>query len=475
MAYGTSIVSKRMSSAAPSQTTEAKSLKALVPPPVESQTRSARFMRGARRAFSLEDVELSPLNLHWWIAFTRLVGQRISEQQLTQVAASLTFTTVLSLVPLATVVLAIFTAFPMFERLQISLQTYLIDSFFPETLAETILTYVTQFSEKAKGLTAIGIVFLVVTALTTMFTVDRVFNQIWNVKRQRSAMNKVVLYWAVLSLAPVLIGLSLSVSTALFGKTINNVSPSLGSAFPALNLIPLTLTVLAFAFVYRIVPNRAVHWKDALLGGLMAAILFEISKRAFAAYITHFPSYTALYGALAAFPIFLLWIYVSWIIVLLGASTVAALPVARTGSWNPSNRPGELWLQGLSVLVELEKSRQQAKPGMTMEELRVFAKVPPDQLDEILSLLIDHGVIGLLAIVHGDDRFALICDPVNTSAEVVAKALWYDPSLTSEWAERLPQSVVRLTDFQDKFIRNPRLCDWLELNMTDGLIHKESL
>jgi len=335
--------------------------------------------------------------------------------------------------------------------------------FFPETLSETILTYVTQFSDKAKGLTAIGIVFLVITALTTMFTVDRVFNQIWNVKRQRSTMNKVVLYWAVLSLAPVLIGLSISVSTALIGETMAGVNPVLGGMFPALNLIPLTLTVLAFAFIYRIVPNRAVHWKDALVGGVLAAVLFEISKRAFAAYITHFPSYTALYGALAAFPIFLLWIYVSWIIVLLGASTVAALPVARTGYWNPSNRPGERWLQGLSVLVELEKSRQQEKPGMTMEELRVFAKVPPDQLDEILSLLIDHGVIGLLAIVRGDDRFALICDPANISAEVVAKALWYDPSLTSEWAARLPQSTAKLTEFQEEFIRRPRLSQWLEL------------
>lgn len=420
-------------------------------------------MRGARRAFRVEDVELSPLNLSWWIAFTRLVSQRISEQRLPQVAASLTFTTVLSLVPLATVALAIFTAFPMFDRMQMSLQGYLIDSFFPETLSETILTYVTQFSDKAKGLTAVGIVFLVITALTTMFTVDRVFNQIWNVKRQRSAMNKVVLYWAVLSLAPVLIGLSISVSTALIGETMSGVNPVLGGMFPALNLIPLVLTVLAFAFIYRIVPNRAVHWKDALVGGLLAAVLFEVSKRAFAAYITHFPSYTALYGALAAFPIFLLWIYVSWIIVLLGASTVAALPVARTGYWNHSNRPGERWLQGLSVLVELEKSRQQEKPGMTMEELRVFAKVPPDQLDEILSALIEHGVIGLLAIVRGDDRFALICDPANISAEVVAKALWFDPALTKEWAARLPQSTAKLSAFQEEFIQRPRLSQWLEL------------
>jgi membrane protein len=465
-AVRTFIVSKHMSSTATNGETRSKSFEESPAHTQKAESRRDRFIHAARRTFIVENREvgdLTPLRVRWWIAFTRLVSQRINEQQLPQVAASLTFTTVLSLVPLATVVLAIFTAFPMFDRLQSSLQGYLIDSFFPETLSETILTYVTQFSDKAKGLTAVGIVFLGVTALTTMFTVDRVFNQIWNVKRQRPLMNKVVLYWAVLSLAPVLIGLSISVSTALVSQTMDNLGPRLVGLFPALSVIPLILTVLAFAFVYKIVPNRAVHWKDAMMGVLMAAILFEISKRAFTAYITHFPSYTALYGALAAFPIFLLWIYVSWIIVLLGASTVAALPVARSGYWNDVKRPGERWLQGLSVLVELEKSRQQAKPGMTMEQLRICARVPPDQLDEILSQLIDHGVIGLLDSVRGDDRFALICDPENISTQVVASALWYDPTLTDEWADRLPQSSGRLKQFQEEFIQKPRLACWLEL------------
>lgn len=447
-AVGIPIVSKRMSSSTSTEETESKSLK----------TRGLHFMRSARRAFSVTDVELSPLNLRWWIAFTRLMIQRFNEQNLPQVASSLTFTTVLSLVPLATVALAIFTAFPMFDRLQTTLQVYLIESFFPESLSETIFTYVNQFSDKAKGLTAIGIVFLGVTALTTMFTVDRVFNQIWNVKRQRPLMNKLVLYWAVLSLSPVLIGLSISVSTALIGSTVDGSNPVL---VPVLYIIPLLLTVLAFAFLYRTVPNRSVHWKDALAGGLLAAVLFEISKRAFAAYLTHFPSYTLLYGALAAFPIFLLWLYLSWMIVLLGASMVAALPMARTGYWNQSHRPGERWLQGLSVLVELEKSRQQQKPGMTMEELRYFAKVPPDQLDEILNQLIDHGVIGLLASIRGSDRFALICDPSNICAEVVAKALWFDPSLSAEWAARLPGPTEKLKRFQSEFIEKPKLSDWL--------------
>ncbi|HEX4842387.1 MAG TPA: YihY family inner membrane protein [Limnobacter sp.] len=451
-----------MSSAAPSGPSENSNTNKSVSNEPVSLTRGQRLMRSAREALSVEDVELSPLDLRWWIAFTRLVGLRISEQRLPQVASSLTFTTVLSLVPLVTVALAIFTAFPMFDRLQMDLQIYLIQGFFPETLSETILTYVNDFSAKAKGLTAVGIVFLVITALSTMLTVDRVFNQIWNVKRPRSTMNKVVLYWSVISLAPVLIGLSISLSTAIIGRSLDGIDSSRGGFLPILSLVPLLFTVLAFAFIYRIIPNRAVHWKDALVGGVVAAVLFEISKIAFAQYITHFPSYTKLYGALAAFPIFLLWLYLSWIIVLLGASIVAALPVARTGYWDNTYRPGQKWLQGLSVLCELEKSRQQAKPGMTMEELRVFAKVPPDQLDDILNTLINHGVIGLLSSVRGSDRFALICDPYKISAEVVAKALWFDPTLPTRWAGRLPNSSERLKRFQLEFIEKPRLSEWLE-------------
>ncbi|HEY1057798.1 MAG TPA: YihY family inner membrane protein [Limnobacter sp.] len=438
---------------------------ALPKPPTELKSldkKKTGFIGAARMALLAKKAELTPVNPAWWVAFTRLVWSRIKYQNLPQVAASLTFTTVLSLVPMITVALAIFTAFPMFERMQTSLQSYMLESFFPENIADTILTYVNQFSAKAKGLSAVGTLFLVLTALTTMFTVDRVFNQIWNVKRPRTLANKVVLYWTVISFSPVLIGFSLSLSTAVIGQNLKGIDSSQGGWLPVLSLVSMLVTAVAFAFIYRVVPNRAVHWKDALAGGVVASVLFEVTKRAFAAYITHFPSYTAVYGALAAFPIFLLWIYVSWIIVLLGASTAAALPVARTGCWDNAVRPGQDWYQGLAVLAELEKSRQQALPGMTLEELRVFTKVPPDQLDHILSALIQHGVVGPLANSRGSERFALICDPARISAAVVVKALWLDTTLNDDYAERLPQGTARMMKLQSEFIDRPRLADWLE-------------
>ena len=324
-----------------------------------------------------------------------------------------------------------------------------------------------QFSTKAKGLTAIGIVFLGITAISTMLTVDRVFNQIWHVRRERGLISKVVLYWAVISLAPMVVGLSISVSTSVIGQTMEGLGDVGGDVFPFLTVLPMFFTVLAFTILYQIIPNRAVHWTDALVGGALAAGLFEVSKRAFAAYITHFPSYTALYGALAAFPLFLLWIYCSWIIVLLGATTVAALPVARTGYWDNAERPGQRWVFGLSVLSQLEKSRHQACPGMTMEELRILANVPPDELDNILSILTEHGVVGLLSGSKISERYALICNPDTTGAQVVAAVLWFDVDLVKEWSDKLPVSSKKLKDFQDEFVKKPKLMDWLETPAVD--------
>lgn len=404
---------------------------------------------------------LGPFHPRWWFAFSWLLASRVKDQRLPQVAGALTFTTVLALVPLVTVVLAVFTAFPMFEQFYDKLQDYMLQSFFPDTLSGTILTYINQFSAKAKGLTAVGTVVLVFTALSTMLTVDRVFNQIWHVKRHRSLLSNVLLYWAVISLAPVLIGVSLSTSTALLNLSIKGVGLAQLEFFPLLSVIPLMFTVMTFAFLYLIIPNRAVRVKDALIGGLVAAILFEISKRAFAAYITHFPSYAAVYGALAAFPLFLLWIYLSWLIVLLGACTVAALPVARTGNWDLRSRAGERWVRGLLVLRHLDQTRRSHNPGMTMEDLRVSTGISPDQLDDILTVLIDHQVVGLLSGSKSKEKFALLLDPESVGVDVVAKPLWYDCELTLDSMAQTPGASAKMAQFESMLIRESTLADWL--------------
>lgn len=419
------------------------------------------MMGQAKRLINISALTISAFHPRWWIAFGKLISRRTQQQQLPQVAASLTFTTVLSLVPLVTVALAIFTAFPMFDRARAALQGYLFESFLPDTLSDTILNYVNQFSSKAKGLTAFGLLGIVITALTTMFTVDRVFNEIWHVKRGRSLVKKIILYWSVITLSPLLVGASISMSSYVINLSISGISSIKPLTSLMFSVAPLLLTAAAFALLYQTIPNRPVLWQDAAIGGVVAALLFEVSKRAFAYFITHFPTYTAVYGALAAFPIFLLWIYMSWIVVLLGATVAAALPIARTGHWEHTERPGERWVLTLAVLSQLEKSRQLSNPGLTVEELRLLSSVPPDALDDILEQLTAQGIIGCISSEGQHERYALICDPATVPVEWVSRAAWFDISVVEGWSAQIRGASGPLKSMNEQFLSQPRLIDWI--------------
>ena len=428
------------------------------------ETRKQMMMGHAKKLINISALTISTLDPRWWIAFGKLISRRVKQQKLPQVASSLTFTTVLSIIPLMTVALAIFTAFPMFDRLRDSLQSYLFESFLPESLSSTILNYVNEFSDKAKKLTAVGLLGVLVTALTTMLTIDRVFNEIWHVKRGRSLVRKIVLYWSVITLSPILVGASLSLSSYLIKSSLSGVVAFKSFSAMALSAAPLFFTTLAFAFLYQTIPNRLVLWKDALVGGLVAALLFEVSKRGFTAFVIHSPTYTTVYGALAAFPIFLLWLYLSWIIVLMGATVAAALPIARTGHWEPIEKPGQRWVLTLAVLNQLEKSRQLAAPGQTVEELRLFSDVPPDALDDILENLTEQEIIGRFTSDAQGEKYALICDPASVPVEWVARAVWFDVSTMNDWRDKIGNACAELERLNDAFLVKPRLIDWIRSN-----------
>ncbi len=403
-----------------------------------------------------------PVWFVWGIKFFRLVRDRLVQQHLTQVASSLTFTTVLSLVPMVTVALAVFTAFPMFDQVRSNLEGYMLQGLFPESLSETILTYVNQFSEKARGLTALGVLILGLTALMTLFTIDRAFNAIWNVKRHRSMIDQVLLYWAVLSIAPLLVGFSLTVTTALVNFSMQSVNQERINLVPLLSLTPVLITVLAFALIFKLVPNRAVRWFDALVGAVLSAVLFELSKHAFAVYVAHFPSYTAVYGAMSAIPLFLLWIYLSWLIVLLGAVVVAALPMARSGVWQTREKAGEHWVLALRILGGLYSSRNNPRPGLTLEQLLVKTQASPDQLDDVLSILMRKSIVGLLAGNRRWEKFVLICDPRVFNLSELVQLLWYDPKLSQVLEKELPNSAAYMSKLWDDYISKTKLDEWLE-------------
>ncbi len=266
--------------------------------------------------------------------FVSLVAQRFLRHEAPQNAAALTYTSLLSLVPLMTVTLAVFSAFPVADRVYLMIQNFVFENFVP-TSSELLQQYLSEFSAKASKLTGTGTALLILVALLMMANIDRALNAIWEVRAKRSFASKFLIYWAVLSLGPVLIGVSVVVTSYLVSLPILSEAASSGMGRQLLGLTPVLASALAFTMMYAVVPNRRVRLGHALIGGIFAAVLFEVAKRGFGVYITQFPTYQAIYGALATIPIFLVWLYLSWIVVLLGAEVTHCLSVYR---WSASDQ-----------------------------------------------------------------------------------------------------------------------------------------
>ena len=257
-------------------------------------------------------------------AFATAVPRRLFEDRLTQSAGSLTYTTLLAIVPLLTIAISLATAFPVFDRLMEGLQDYVVENFLPDTGLDVLADEINDFTARAGRLTAIGIAALGVTAVMLMLTIDDTLNRIFRVERRRPLLARLVVYWAVLTLGPLLIGAGLSMTTAVVASSFGVLQLDDAAEY-VLRLVPFLLTWAALATLYMLVPNRKVKARDALLGGFLAGLAFELAKRGFAVYVSHFPTYKLVYGTFATLLIFLVWLYVSWLVVLAGATFTAML------------------------------------------------------------------------------------------------------------------------------------------------------
>ena len=328
----------------------------------------------------------------------RFAGRRLSEERLPQVAGSLTFMTILALVPMVTIALAIFTAFPLFSTFRASLEAYFVHNLMPKGIANTILDNLNQFASKSARLSAVGGVALIVTTGMTMSTVDQVFNSIWRVKTQRPLIQRALVYWSLVTLGPLLIGISISVTSYLTEATNGLVISWLGNWF--YTAVSVSLTTAAFTLLYIVVPNRLVDWRDAIWGGLLAGIAFEVAKRFFAAYVIKFPTYTVIYGALAALPIFLLWIYMLWMITLMGALVVAALPVIKYERWWHLPTPGSAFVDAIAVLGVLNKARSaDGSSAVSANQIRRATRLGFDESENLLQQMLEVGWVGRITTV----------------------------------------------------------------------------
>lgn len=381
-----------------------------------SRGTSGMFQAGAERVRGLTWGEARDL--------VRFARRRLTEERLPQVAGSLTFTTVLALVPLLTIVLAIFTTFPLFGKLRTAVDNYFVQMLMPKAIANTITANLTQFASKATGLSAVGAVALVFTSGAMIFTIERALNQIWRVRQPRPLLQRVLVYWALVTLGPLAFGISVTITTQLFSATngLMDAVPLLGALF--YTLASVALTTGFYVLLYMTVPNRHVDWRDAFWGGLAAALAFEAAKRGFAVFIRQFPTYAIIYGALAALPTFLVWLYLSWLITLVGALLTAALPVVKYERWWYEPAPGSEFVDAMAILKVLHGSAHVTGSALVpSSRIRAHTRIGYDEMGLLLERMVAAGWVGRvqaegavqarwgLGAREGSDNWVLLLDP----------------------------------------------------------------
>lgn len=355
-----------------------------------------------------------PVRLLHLMQFLALARERFREDQGLQLASGLTFTTLLSLVPLVIITLTLFTAFPGFSQFTGQIDAFVTEHMLPQEISSAIRGYVEQFSNNAGRLTALGTAFLAVISFLLMVTIERAFNIIWRVRRARPIIQRVMMYWAILTLGPVLIGASVTMTTYLVSVSLGWVRdvPELQQA--SFRLVPFAFTIAAFTLLYLIVPNRPVRFVHALAGGMVAGVLFELMKRGFALYIANIPAYAIVYGAFAIIPIFLVWIYLSWVVTLLGAIVTALLPDWRVRRNARPVVPGTAFADALAVLRVLIESHDESST-VDDREISLRTGVPYERCERV----VDELEAAHWAAPVGDHRWALVCDADHVKASDV--------------------------------------------------------
>lgn len=406
-------------------------------------------------------------------SFWRYVWRQFGRDQCLTSAGMLTYTTLLSLVPLTTVILSIASAFPVFDRLSEQARQFIFENFVPAA-RETVETYLFEFAGQASQLTAAMSVILIVTALLLMSSIESTFNRIWGVARARTLVNRFVVYWSALSLGPILLGVSIALSSYFFSLSVfTEIEGASGIRRVLQSSLPFVVGAVAFFLMFLIVPNRNVPWKHAAYGGLLTALMFEAAKQGFAAYVSNFDGYQKIYGALSAIPIFLIWIYLTWSVILLGASFTASLGSFRfrggKRSW-PREREfvllyrlvGHLWKAqktGLGIssqgLMALEPGVEDHQLQGLLELLRQRSYVTRDE-SERWTLIRDLDEVSLGELYHSGE-FTL---PLRSRP-------WL-PAQPDDWDQALAEALEAMDDSAHGPFQRSLKSLYLENMMTDA-------
>lgn len=379
--------------------------------------------------------------------------QRFREDRLGVTAGSLTFTTVMALVPFFAVALAVFSAFPIFGKLEGALQQWLLNSVVPGNIANQVLDYLTQFAQSANQLGIAGFSVLLVTAVALILTIDKTLNKIWRVRRPRPLGQRLLIYWTALTLGPLLFAASLSVTSYALSAAQGVVAALPGGLALLLDLLQFVILFAGLTLTYRMVPNMPVQWRHAAAGGLFATLVFEGAKKLLVLYLSNIPTYSVIYGAFATVPILLLWIYLVWVIVLLGAVVAAYLPSLLAGVLRHTPDRGWQFQLAIEVLQQLHRAHGTRVRGLSIVQLAKRLQVDVLQLEPVLDTLAELDITATLdefgsgAGNTDEPRHVLLADPDSAPlAPLVARLLVArTDTLAGVW-ERMRLDRLRLRD-----------------------------
>ena len=372
----------------------------------------------------------------WRVAWVGL-RQRFRDDRLGQTAGALTFTTTIALVPLLTVALAVLTAFPLFGQFQNVLQRWLVESLIPDSIARQVLGYLTQFTSKASRLGSLGFVALLFSAVALVFTIDRTLNAIWRVRQARPFGQRVLIYWSALTLGPLVLATSLFMLTTALTWTGQSWSPGQAWLRLILDALEFFLTALGIGALYKYVPHTHVNARHAWWGGVAAAVVLELARWVLAQYFAKVGTFAVVYGAFATVPILLVWIYTTWVIVLVGAVVVASLPGWMVGAVRDNSAPGWFFQLALEVIRGLQQHRGSVPHGMDMQTLVSRMQADPREVEGVIQTLLELDWVGRL--VPSDEglapRYVWLADPAQVPLQpLMARYLLADvPANRAIW------------------------------------------
>jgi membrane protein len=356
-----------------------------------------------------------------WRNTARTLRQRFREDRLGQTAGSLTFTTTIALVPMLTVALAVLTAVPLFGDFQMVLQKRLVESLVPDNISRQVLGYLTLFASKASRLGVAGVMVLLFSALALVFTIDRTLNAIWRVRKRRPLVHSMLLYWTAITLGPLLMGSSLVMMSEFVAASRGVAPEGAGNLRWLFGTLEFLLLAWAVSALYRFVPYTQVRWRHALVGGVWVAAATELARRVLAYYFGQMPTYSVVYGAFATVPILLVWMYLAWSIVLIGAVLVANLPSLLGGIARDGRSVGWRFQLAIEVMQRLQLARNTDEHGASMTTLCEDLALDPLQIEDVLAALVDLDWIARLSEsvdarqTHVKEaRYVMLADPHRT-------------------------------------------------------------